>query len=221
MNTDHLIEALARDLQPAPALRRPWARAGCWLLGAVAYLGALTLVTASRADLAANGTGWRFVVPQLAAVLTAAASATAAFASTVPGFSRRILCLPAAAATLWLGSLVGGAVQEWSAAGAPSVGNVREWLCVAMIVLGSALPGAGMVLMLRKGAPLAPRVAVLLGALAVTALASVAACLSHPHPSSAVSLIWHGSTVLALVLLAAWGGGLLLTWDNRRSLARG
>jgi hypothetical protein len=221
MNTDRLIESLAQDLRPAPALRGPWARAGWWLLGAAAYLGILTLVMTSRADLAANGTSWRFVVPQVAAILTSATAAAAAFASTVPGFSRRILILPAAAAMVWLGSLLGGAVSEGSQVGSASVAAPREWLCVAMILFGGALPGAGIGLMLRKGAPLTPRLTAALGVLAVAAIANVGACISHPHSSSAVTLVWHGSTILALLALAVCAGHLVLTWEQRQRPARG
>jgi hypothetical protein len=221
MNTDRLIESLAQDLRPAPALRGPWARAGWWLLGAAAYLGILTLMMTSRADLAANGTSWRFVVPQVAAILTSAAAATAAFASTVPGFSRRILLLPVAAAMVWLGSLLAGAVSEVSQVGSASVAAPREWLCVAMILFGGALPGVGIGLMLRKGAPLTPRLTAALGVLAVATLANVSACISHPHSSSAVTLVWHGGTILALLALAAGGGHLVLTWEQRQRPARG
>jgi hypothetical protein len=220
MNTDRLIESLARDLRPAPALQAPAARAAKWLLCAVAYLGILTLIMTSREDIAANGISWNFVFPQVAAMLTGAAAATAAFASTVPGFSRRVLLLPAAAAIVWLGSVVGGAALEWRQADGAGVVWSQEWLCVAMIVFGGAVPGVGMGLMLRKAAPLSPRLTVALGVLAVTALANVSACVSHPHPSNAVTLIWHGSTILALLTLAASGGHLLLTWDQRLRLAR-
>jgi hypothetical protein len=221
MNTDRLIESLVRDLRPAPALPAPSARAARWLLGAVAYLGILTLMMTSRADLAANGTSWRFVVPQVAAILTSATAATAAFASTVPGFSRRILLLPAAAAMIWLGSLLGGVAWEGSQVSTASLAAPREWLCIAMILFGGALPGAGIGLMLRKGAPLTPRLTAALGVLAAAALANVGACVSHPHSSSAVTLVWHGSTILALLALALGAGHLVLTWEQPHRPARG
>jgi hypothetical protein len=218
MNTDRLIESLARDLRPVVALRAPSTRAAWWLLGALAYLGILTLVMTSREDIAANGISWSFMFPQVAAMLTGTAAAIAAFASTVPGFSRRVLLLPAVGAIVWLGSVVGGAVLEWRQVGGASVVTSREWLCVAMIVFGGAVPGGSLGLMLRKGAPLTPRVTAALGVLAVTALANVSACVSHPHPSHAVTLVWHGSTILALLALAMCGGHLWLTWEQHQRL---
>ena len=215
MNTDRLIERLAQQAGPAPPLPRPWVRAAIWLAGVALYLGVITLLMTSSADLATNGTAWKFLVPQLAAIAMGAAAAVAAFASTVPGYTRRILWLPAAAGLLWLGSLVGWSLQEWNQG--VSVATSREWLCVAMIAGGGAVPAFFMAMMLRRGAPLTPGVTTALGALAVTGLANVGACLSHPHPNSAVVLVWHGLTIAALVAIAAWMGRDLLNWRRLRA----
>ena len=83
-----------------------------------------------------------------------------------------------------------------------------------MIALGSALPALGMMLMLRRGAPLTPRVTTALAVLAAAALANVGVCVSHPHPSTAVVLIWHGATLLVLVATSSWAGRSLLAWDR-------
>jgi hypothetical protein len=215
MDTTRLIERLAHEAQPAPPLPRPWIRAAVWLGGVVLYLAAITLPMTSNAHIAANGTGWKFLFPQLAAVVTAAAAAFAAFASTVPGYSRRILWLPAAAGLVWFGGLVGWSYGEWHAG--VRLAAPREWVCVVMIVAGGAVPAFVMAKMLRRGAPLTPGVTTALGALAVTGLANVGACLSHPHPSSAVTLVWHGLTIAALVAVAGWMGRDLLNWKRLRA----
>jgi hypothetical protein len=215
MDTNRLIERLAQEAQPAPPLPRPWIRAAVWLGGVVVYLAAISFPMTSSADLAANSIGWKFLLPQLAAIVTAAAAAVAAFASTVPGYSRRILWLPAVAGLVWLGSLTGWSLQEWHQG--VSVAEPREWLCVAMIAGGGAVPAVFMAMMLRRGAPLAPGVTIALGALAVTGLANVVACLSRPHPNSAVVLVWHGLTIAALVAIAAWMGRDLLSWQRLRA----
>jgi len=215
MDTNRLIERLAQDTEPAPPLRQPWVRGGIWLGGVVLYLAVITLAMTSDADLAANGTGWKFMFPQLAAIVTGAAAAVAALASTVPGYSRRILWLPAAAGVVWLASLAGWSFQEWQAG--VSVAAPREWMCVAMIVLGGAVPAFFMAMMLRRGAPLTPGVTTALGTLAVTGLANVGACFSHPHPSAAVVLVWHGLTIAALVGIGAWLGRDLLNWKRLRA----
>ena len=213
MNTDRLIERLAEHAEPARPLRRPWIRVAVWLAAAGVYLAAMTLPLTSNADLAANGSDWKFVFPQFAAIVTGAAAAMAAFASTIPGYSRRILWLPAAAGLVWVGSLVGWSLQEWNQG--VSVAAPREWRCVAMIVGGGAMPALLMAHMLRRGAPLSPGMTTALGALAVAGLANVAACVSHPHPSDAVVLVWHGSTIAALLACALLAGKRVLNWDHR------
>jgi hypothetical protein len=92
----------------------------------------------------------------------------------------------------------------------------REWMCVAVIVLGGAPMVAVLFRMLRRGAPLDPVVTAALGTLAVGALANVGACVSHPHASSAVTLVWHGVTIAALVGLAAASGRAMFRWDVSR-----
>jgi hypothetical protein len=214
MKTKRLIETLAQDLTPARPLSKPWIRSAWWLLGTLAYLGVLTLMMASAAEVAANGGGWPFAFRNAVAILTATTAAHAAFASTVPGFLNRLSLLPALAAMVWLGSVAGGAIQEWSRGGV-SLAAPSEWACVAMIVFGGALPGAGMLIMLRRGAPLMPALTTAMAMLATASLASVSACLSHPHASDAVTLVWHGTTILVLVVTAARFGHGLLTWRTR------
>jgi hypothetical protein len=211
MKTDQLIDQLVRDLRPVAALRPPWMRAARWLLAAVAYMGLITVLLTSRDDLEANGTSWRFVAPQVAAMLMAVTAAIAAFATTVPGAARSTLMAAAAGAALWVASLLPAAVREWSRVDRVTLAVPEEWLCVALAVLGGALPAFGMAAMLRRGALLTPGLTAALGAVAIAALANIAACLSHPHPSSAVTLVWHAGTIGALAALAAWGGGRVLT----------
>ena len=218
MNTDRLIERLAQEAEPAPPLAQPWTRAATWLAGVAIYLFVVALSMTSSADVAANGIGWRFVFPQIAAIVTSLAAAVAAFASIVPGYSRRILALPAVAAAVWLGSVAGWSLQEWNQG--VSLAAPREWLCVAMIVGGGAVPALLMSTMLRRGAPLTPGVTTALAALAVAGLSNVVACLSEPHPSSVVVLIWHGGTIVTLVALAAWAGRRVLNWERLRAAAQ-
>jgi hypothetical protein len=219
MKTDDFIEQLARDIRAVAPLQRPSLRAATWMLGALVYMGALTLMMTSSRDVAVNAIGWRFLFPQIAATIVSAAAATAAFASVVPGTSSaRVVLWPVAALTLWLGVLFVGSLQEWQAVEAVDLVPRREWQCVAMIGLGGALPALGMALMLRHGAPMTPRITTALAMLAAAGLANVVACVSHPHTSSAVVLIWHGTTVLSLVAVSAWLGRSVFSWDRIRHL---
>ena len=212
MNTDRLIDHLADGLSPVQPLRTPGFRAFVWLGGASAFLGVLALSMTSPADVAINGTGFGFVGPQLAAVLTSVLAAWAAFTSVIPGYSRTAFVWPVVAGVVWIGGLAIGVPpgQAGALLAAP-----HEWMCVAVIVLSGAPLMAATWLMLRRGAPLHPGVTAAFAALAVGALANVAACVSHPHTNNAITLVWHGATIAVLVGVAAITGRLALKWDVR------
>ena len=219
MKTDDFIEQLAREVAPVTPFAQPWRRAAIWFVGTAVYIGLLAATMTTSEDLSANNV-WRFLLPQLAAIGLSALAAAAAFASIVPGASSRVLLGPLIALAAWIGILVVGSVQEWGTAAAASVAPTREWLCVAMIGLGGALPAVVMARMLRAGAPLAPRVTGALVALAAAGLANVGACISHPHTSSAVVLLWHGAAVGVLVAVSAWAGPHLFSWERLRHTGR-
>ena len=223
MSTDRLVEQLAHDLRAAPALRGPCARAAVWLFAAGLYLALLTALMTSQAGVAANrGSGWLFLASQGAALTTAAAATIAAFVSTVPGLSNRVVMMPIIAAAAWVGTLLGGAASEWSAANGADLAAPHEWLCVVMIKLGGAPLWVTLMFMLRKGAPLAPRTTTALGALAAAAVANVSACVSEPHPSSIVTLLWHGGAIIAVTVVAASVARFVVpTWEKRHPLVRG
>jgi hypothetical protein len=215
MKTDDLIDSLAQDLAPAPPLSAPWTRAAGWLLGTLVYLSALTLTIVSPAELAMNARSRPFVVYQVAAILIAVTAAGAAFTSTVPGDSGRSVRFAAWLALIWFGSFAFGALYETTRE-VVSFGAPAEWGCVAMIVLGGGLPGLVLVRMLRQGAPLTPTLSLGMGTLASVSLASVTACLAHPHPSDAVTFVWHGTTMLVVVFSVGLAGPTILPWATRR-----
>jgi hypothetical protein len=220
MKTDELIDQLARSAAPVVPRSHPWQGTAAWLTGAASYFVVLAALMTSSADLADNGISWRFLLPQIVAIVTSGAAAAAAFASMVPGTSPRVRYWPVAAAGLWVGVLVVGSVREWPAAAPATLAPAREWLCVAMIGLGGALPALALTRMLRPGAPLTPGVTGALVGLAATGLANVAACVTHPHTSSAVLLLWHGATVAVLVTASAWAGRRVFSWDRLRRESR-
>jgi hypothetical protein len=81
-------------------------------------------------------------------------------------------------------------------------------------MLGGLAPAVMMALMLRRGAPLSPRLTTALGVLAVAGLGNLGMCLAETHPLRIVVLVWHGGTLLTLALFAAWAGGRLLNWKG-------
>jgi hypothetical protein len=71
-----------------------------------------------------------------------------------------------------------------------------------------------MVLMLRRGAPLFPRVSLALGALAVSALANAGLQVYHEGDISIMVLIWHFGSVAVLAGMAGCLGRMALPWPS-------
>jgi hypothetical protein len=211
MKTEELIAELARDVRPVQPVARPWHRAGLWALGTVLYLALLTVAMSPRNDLDARMAEPRFMLEQMAALLTGVTAAAAAFATAIPGYRRDVVWVPIGFAMLWIALVAIGAVQDIRAGGVVFGG---DWRCVATILAGAALPAMLMGHMLRRGAPVSPRVTAGLAALAVAGLGNLGACLFHPHSSNLIVLVWHCGVVAAIAGGAALMGRTLLPWPR-------
>ncbi len=84
-----------------------------------------------------------------------------------------------------------------------------------MILVGAA-PTAMMMTMLRRGAPLRPRLTLALAGLGVGGLANVAMQMFHQPEISLMVLVWHLGAVAMLTALAAYLGPTLLNWSRIR-----
>jgi len=222
VDTDKFIERLAEAVEPVQPLSRPWIRTAAWLLVAIPYVALVVLVVSPRADLLAKAVQWRYLVEQLAALTTGIAAATAAFATTIPGYDRRILFVPALPLAIWLGSLGEGCIQDWIQLGPDGLSLRPDWFCFPAIVLVGAVPAIAIAVMLRRGAPLTPHITTALGGLAAAGLGNFGLRLFHSQDASLMVLVWQVGTVFILTALAAWAGNYLLNWrsiigTNRRS----
>jgi hypothetical protein len=175
------------------------------------YLALLTLAMSPRTDLDVRMTDPRFVLEQIAALLTGVTAAAAAFATAIPGHRRQVVLVPIGFALLWIALVTIGAVQDVRA-GAGSLGG--DWRCVATILAGAAMPALLMGKMIRRGAPVSPRATAAMAALAVAGLGNLGACLFHPHTSNLVVLVWHCGVVGAIAGGAALAGRILLPWPR-------
>ena len=205
MKTDELIKLLAADLRPVRPLRPPWARALVWLGIALLYVAAVVwgkLIMVDASHLAGNT---RFLIEQAATLATALAAATAAFCSVVPGFDRRVLLLPLVPLGVWLASVGHGCVQDWLQLGADGLTIRPDWDCLPSATTIGIIPAIAVVIMLRKGAPLHPRVTLALAALAVASVANFGLQFAHARDASIMVLTWH---LGAAAVLAAAGGCL-------------
>ncbi|OFV91450.1 MAG: hypothetical protein A3G76_15635 [Acidobacteria bacterium RIFCSPLOWO2_12_FULL_65_11] len=213
-DTNRILERLAAGVEPVRPLATPWRRAAAWCGVSLAYVGAVAVTMSVRRDVISTLSDSGFVVEQMAALLTGVAAATAALATTIPGYSRKILLLPLLPLAVWLGNVGQSCVQDWMAIGPQNWAIAEHWPCLVVTIVAGALPSVAMVLMLRRGAPLTPGLTLALGGLAAGALGHFGSRLVHPLDASVVVLVWHIGTVLGLCLLARLAGRHFLTWRS-------
>jgi hypothetical protein len=211
MRTEQLIADLTRDVAPVQPLGRPWRRTLVWATSASLYLTLLIAAMSPRDDLGLRMTDPRFILEQLAALLTGITAAAAAFATAIPGYRRDVVLVPLAFLALWI-ALVGVGVAQDARAGRMVFGG--DWQCIATVFAGAALPAAMMANMMRRGAPVRPHATAALGVLAAAGLGNLGACLFHPHSSNLIVLVWHCGLVIGLALVAGLCGRALLPWPR-------
>lgn len=208
--TDELIRHLAADSVPTLSLPAPSCRMAAWLTISVPFVAFAVLAMSPRTDLFERLVETRFLIEQMAALGTAMIAAMAAFCATVRGLPAWRLFMPLAPLTLWLGALGQGCLargpEQMLATLAP------DPLCFPMIAAIGAAPAAIMMWMLRRGAPLRPKVTMAYGALAATALADFGLRVFHAQDASLTVLVWQFGTVVILSGMAGLFGQHLLRW---------
>ncbi len=204
--TEDLIARLSRGLAPVRRLPRPGALALRWLAAAAAALGLVIAVVGLRHDIGARMLLLEERLNLLAALLTGAAAALAAFQLALPDRSAKWALLPAPFALFWVAGLGWGCLRDLAEGGLAGLGLGTSFECLRFIVLMGVPLAAAMLWMARHAGPVRPRPVATLAGLAAAALSSVALSLVHHLDSAAMVLIWHGLSV-ALVTLAAgrWG----------------
>ena len=217
MDTNELIKRLAADLEPVRPLRPPWARAVLWLALALPYVAAVVWGKLMMVDASQVGGDTRFMIEQAATLATAVTAAIAAFRSAIPGFDRRFLLLPLAPLGLWLASVGHGCVQDWIRLGADGLTIRPDWDCLPMATIIGIVPAAAIVVILRKGMPLHPRLTLALGALAVASVANFGLQFAHMRDASIMVLTWHLGAAAVLSALGGWLGDRVLGWQPDRS----
>jgi hypothetical protein len=214
MDTNALIAELANSAVPVRRLPAPWARMLMWLVLSVPFLAVIWLVMPTDIKLVAALADRRFLFEEAVLLVTVLTAALAAFASVVPGYDRRILLIPLLPLSLWLASLGEGCWRNWVALGAGGLTLRPDWDCLPPAILIGIVPSIAMVVMLRRGAPLSPRVSIALGALAVAALANLGLRLFHVGDASVTVLVWHLGGAAVLAGLAALAGRRVLYWRH-------
>jgi hypothetical protein len=215
MDTNALIQELANSAAPVRRLPAPWARMLIWLaLSAPVLAAVIWLMMPGAINPGAAIADRRFLIEEAVLLVTALTSALAAFGSVVPGYDRRILLIPLLPLAIWLASLGEGCWRNWVALGAQGLTLRADWDCLPPAILIGIVPSIAMVVMLRRGAPVLPRVSIALGALAVAALANLGLRLFHVGDASVMVLFWHLGGAAVLAGLAALAGRRVLYWRH-------
>lgn len=212
MDTDTLIRELAEGAHPVQSLARPWVRAAAWLVIAVPSALLVVIMMSGRGDWVSRLLMPRVIGEELFALTTGILAAIAAFASTVPGYNRKVLFLPLVPLALWLGGLGQSSVREWLQLTSQGFSMRSEWVCLPATIVAGAVPAIAMAVMLRRGAPLTPRLSVLLGGLAAAGLGNLGVCITHHAYGNVLVLVWHVSIVVVLTGLVGSAGRYLLSW---------
>jgi hypothetical protein len=215
MDTNALSQELANSAAPVRRLPAPWARMLTWLALSVPLLAAVIwLMMPSDINPVAALADRRFLIEEAILLVTALTAALAAFASVVPGYDRRILLIPLLPLAVWLASLGEGCWRNWLALGADGLMLRADWDCLPPAILIGIVPAIAMVVMLRRGAPLLPRISIALGALAVAALANLGLRLFHVGDASVMVLFWHLGGAAVLAGIGALAGRRVLYWRH-------
>jgi hypothetical protein len=213
-NTETLIRALAGQTPRGQPLARPWMRAVAWLAIAVPSALLVVVMMPGRGDWVSRLLLPRVVGEEAFALTTGILAAIAAFASVVPGYDRRVLFLPLVPLALWLGGLGQSSVRDWLQLTSQGFSMRSEWVCLPATMMAGAVPAIAMAVMLRRGAPLTPRLSTLLGGLAAAGLGNLGVCVTHHGYGNVLVLVWHVSIVLLLTIVVGSAGRRLLDWQS-------
>jgi hypothetical protein len=218
LDTEQLIHQLADHPAPVRRLPAPWRRAAVWFAISLPYVVVVVFSHSMPAsmpiDLSQMLHDRQFIIEQIATLLTAIAAVMAAFCSVIPGYDRRILLVPLLPLAIWLLSLGEGCVNDWIRLGARGLALRPDWNCLPPAALIGIVPALAIVIMLRRGAPLYPRITLALAALAVAALGNFGLRIYHVGDASIMVLVWHFGSVIVLALLAGWIGQIVLRWKT-------
>ena len=145
---------------------------------------------------------------------TALTAAVAAFASTRPGGNRNWYWLPLVPLSAWLFTVGQACIDEWRLLGPAALSLRLDSGCLLPMILVGIVPTAAMIYMLRRGAPLSPRLSLALGMLATAALVNFGLRLFHLGDITFMVLVWHFGMLVVVTIFATIIAPSFLAWER-------
>jgi hypothetical protein len=211
---DRLVQALGANLTPVRRLAPPGLRLLMWLaiLGAVGLaLSMVSDVGAMVRRLMAAPDMW---LAAMGSILTAVLAAAAAFQLSLPDRKAAWALLPLPALLLWISASGMGCLRTWPLAGAYPMPPGQPEHCLVFI-LGFSLPlSLLLVVMLRRGFSLRPKLTAIIGGLACASAAATLLNFIHPYDAAATDLAVHAFAVAIVIAANALFGGRILMSKN-------
>jgi hypothetical protein len=204
--TEQLIDTLAAGTKRVRRLRPPLKRAAAWLVGFVAVVGAVTLLTGAWPAMMVRLADTRFAVEMAATFVTGLTAVIAAFYLSLPDRSRLWMLLPTPPLVLWLASSGYGCYRNWVTYGPQGWALGRSSDCFIFIIIMSVPVAIALYLALRRALPLDPSRVMATGGLGVAALAAATLQFYHPFDVTIVDLSVHVVAVLIVVAAMTAGG---------------
>ena len=196
---NRLIDGLAADLPPVRRLWSPWIRAVFWMVCTVAIglllvgpseIGVAVGRFAAAADLGCVAAG---------AALAAFLGAVAACLLCLPDRSPAWAWLPVPGVLIWLFGSVLGCMRPVAVPGLPPASAIESLGC-GLHILGAAVPFAALLLvMVRRAAPLRPRLTYGIAGVAAAFGGLTALCFDHPFSTTPLDAGLHGAAMAVVI----------------------
>ncbi len=217
LDTDTLIDRLTAAPVPVRPLPSPAMRTLALLtFGTVVVFAATAWLHGISQNAFNRAMGdWRFWAELAATFVTALSATLAAFETVVPGRRPRWLWLPFASLATWLLLTGAGCITDYQRFGDSALTLRLDTACFVPGAVAGAILAVVLIFMLRRGAPMVPRLTLMLAGIAVAAIVNAGLLLLHEGDVSVMLLVWHTGFVVALGVIGSVIGPLVLRWRHR------
>jgi hypothetical protein len=214
--TDALIRDLAAKATPVRPLARPEVRALVWLgFGVAVVVVVMAIHGIDPQEVQRVLLDPRMLGEEAATIATAVSAAIAAFRSTVPGAGRRWFAVPFVALAAWVLLAGSGCAADYARIGTAALGLRLDTDCFLPAAIAGAVLTVAVIAMLRRGAPLVPRLTLVYAGMAVAATVNLGLLVLHEGDVSMMLLVWHTAYIAGLAAIGAWGAPALFGWSAR------